>query len=145
MFNTKLKLELIENRLRLEAETEKVAAATSKLEQAAAVMRSNMERISEQDAKIVELERELFDVKMENRQLDKDKAVLMERLDLMANYGIGRAAPAESMHVSEEYEDAKHALDAGLIDQSQFEKLLEAAGFQNNEVEVYPADAFPQV
>lgn len=66
-------------------------------------------------------------------ELEKDKAVLLERLDLLANHL--PPAPTEALnHISEEREDADYQLHAGLIDRDEYEAILASAGALNTEI-----------
>jgi chromosome segregation ATPase len=81
-------------------------------------------------------------------ELDKAKAVLMERLELVS-LGIGQstpeptALPYPTKHEPEEIEDARYALEAGRIDRGQFNEILTQYGFSNTEVEI-AGDGTPQ-
>lgn len=81
------------------------------------------------------------DLKEQCVQLDKDKAILMERLELVsmglaANTVAPNALPYPTKHEPEEVEDARYALDAGRITRGEFNEILEQYGFSNTEVEV---------
>lgn len=74
-------------------------------------------------------------------ELEKDKAVLMERLDLLANH---LAPEPKAFSYPEEVEDAQWQLDKGVINQNQFESILEAAGALNTEIH-FDAEDYPRL
>lgn len=85
---------------------------------------------------------QLKDLQAQATKLATDKAVLMERLELVAA-GIGtegrttpNGLPLPSGHEPEEIEDARYALSAGRINHAEFNALLEQYGFSNAEVEI---------
>ncbi len=81
------------------------------------------------DVVLVRLEDQL----KEMNELKTKNAVLMERLDLLANHL--PPAPTEAWnHISEEQEDADYRLHAGQIDRDEYEAILAAAGALNTEV-----------
>lgn len=71
---------------------------------------------------------ELAEVKTKN-------AVLMERLDLLANH-LPPAPTQATNHISEEQEDADYAFHAGLIDRDEFDAILATAGALNTEISI---------
>lgn len=81
------------------------------------------------------------DLQEQVQKLTVDKAVLMERLELVAA-GIGtgpttpNGLPLPKGHEPEEIEDARYALSAGRINHAEFNALLEQYGFSNTEVEI---------
>lgn len=81
------------------------------------------------------------DLQEQVQKLTVDKAVLMERLELVAA-GIGNGPstpnglPLPKGHEPEEIEDARYALSAGRINHAEFNALLEQYGFSNTEVEI---------
>jgi hypothetical protein len=94
--------------------------------------------------------RELVQLREANHELDKKNAVLMERLDLVVNHGIG--TPTPRLHgptsLTEEAEDALFAFRNGSIDKGDLEQTLAEAGFDQTEIEFeladYPHHAVPQ-
>lgn len=72
--------------------------------------------------------------------LERDKAVLLERLDLIANH----LPEPQAFSLSEDEEDARWALDRGVINQSQFESILEEAGAINTEIH-FDAEDYPRL
>lgn len=80
------------------------------------------------------------DLKEQCVELDKQKAVLLERLELVS-LGLGGNTPAPdalpypTKHEPEEVEDARYARDAGRISTGEFNEILERYGFSNTEVE----------
>ena len=81
------------------------------------------------------------DLQEQVQKLTTDKAVLLERLELVAA-GIGtgpttpNGLPLPKGHEPEEIEDARYALSAGRINHAEFNALLEQYGFTNTEVEI---------
>jgi chromosome segregation ATPase len=81
------------------------------------------------------------DLQEQVQKLSIDKAVLMERLELLAA-GIGDTTPHTGTlplptgHEPEEVEDARYALSAGRINQGEFREILEQYGFTNTEVDI---------
>jgi chromosome segregation ATPase len=81
------------------------------------------------------------DLKEQCTKLDKDKAILLERLELVS-MGLGSntvapdALPYPTKHEPEEVEDARYAMDAGRITRGEFNEILEQHGFSNTEVEI---------
>lgn len=93
------------------------------------------------------------DLQEQVQKLVVEKAVLMERLELVAA-GIGQPAglsPAEGSPLPnpnsaepEEIEDARFALSMGRINHGEFKKILENFGFSNTEVQIDGTPGFPQ-
>jgi hypothetical protein len=80
------------------------------------------------------------DLKEQCVELDKQKAVLMERLELVSLGLVGNtptpdALPYPTKHEPEEVEDARYARDAGRISTGEFNEILEKFGFSNTEIE----------
>lgn len=123
MFDGKLRLELLEARLdakRLEDKHEALREAFGQL--------TDRTVASETEARTLAREKNELQIKV---------AVLMERLDLLANHL--PEAPTESWnHISEEQEDADYQLHAGLIDRDEYEAILATAGAINTEVLIHP-------
>jgi hypothetical protein len=65
-------------------------------------------------------------------------AVLMERLDLVANHILPEAPPRarEDLYVSEEREDLEYQLQSGQIDRGEYQELLKEAGLLSHEIEI---------
>jgi chromosome segregation ATPase len=115
----------------------------------------NLERVREERGQFVEKANTLeWSLRAANDQakdlhdqlhkLAIDKAVLMERLELVAA-GIAQNTPTTDPnnvrplptgHEPEEIEDARYALSAGRINHSEFQTILENYGFSNTEVHV---------
>jgi hypothetical protein len=90
------------------------------------------------------------DLQEQTQKLAVEKAVLMERLELIAA-GIGpeptpvsNDLPLPAGHEPEEVEDARYALAMGRINHSEFNKILEDFGFSNTEVQIDGTLGYPQ-
>lgn len=69
------------------------------------------------------------------------KAILTERLDLIANH---LPPEPQAFSFSEEEEEARWQLDKGLINTSQFESILAEAGAVNTEIH-FDAEDYPRL
>jgi hypothetical protein len=75
-------------------------------------------------------------------ELDKKNAVLLERLDILANHFPTQTTQA--FNSPEELEDAEWALRNGQIDASEFEEILASAGALNAEI-AFDTSAIPRI
>ena len=107
----------------------------ARIAQLEALVEDLKEVIREEDRRAREREAELV---AEKHALEVKVAVLTERIDLMVNHF--QAPPAGPLHVSEEVEDLDFAFRNGMLDRATYEKTLEAAGFDNTEIEFASAD-----
>lgn len=142
-----LELELVENRLRLERAAEKNEQLEKENERLRTELQATRESLaSAQWAVTAETDKQK-DLVEQIHKLQTEKAVLIERLDLVSNYlpgGQGTQLPDSSKHKPEEIEDAEHALAFGNIDRQQFNAILEQHGFTNAEIEI-DAGPYPHI
>jgi chromosome segregation ATPase len=90
-------------------------------------------RISAEHHIRMSFEKDIEELDSENQDLKVKNAVLLERLDLLANHL--PPAPTQSFNtISEEAEDADYALHSGLIDRDEYEAILASAGAINTEI-----------
>lgn len=83
---------------------------------------------------------EYISLMAEHRELLTAYRVLNERYHALLEEAVKREPVTFSsgpLHLSEDEEDAKYALDAGHIDQQLYNDLLAQAKFDNTEIEVH--------
>ena len=68
--------------------------------------------------------------------LEKENAILKERLDILANYLPDTTPSAERLYVPEDEEDIQYALDTGQIERAEYEQLLREAGALSTEIQL---------
>jgi chromosome segregation ATPase len=121
--------------------SKEIARLKEELENQGAALDRLMERTQRLLETKADLTAELTTLRAENHELDKKNAILMERLDLVVNHGVGmgaRLAPPAVM--PEEAEDALYAFRSGQIDKSVLERELHQAGFPSAEIEFELSD-----
>lgn len=126
MFGSKAKFELLEAKIeiaRLKDKLEAKDAEKVRLLEEAQTLRWEVSRAKDQHKETIG----------QVAELDKKNAVLMERLDLLANHLPGSREP-QAFSWPEEAEDAEFRLNHGDIDLQEYEDLLAAAGALNTEV-----------
>jgi hypothetical protein len=77
---------------------------------------------------------------MRAQEFEKNNAVLLERLDLLANH----LPEPKAYSWPEEAEDAEHALSKGEIDFDEFSQILDRIGAVNTEV-AFDASDYPRL
>jgi DNA gyrase/topoisomerase IV subunit A len=130
----------LERAVKAEARVEDLETRLAEAERLRDVFKSEMDRFRAQFAQETLRTSELI---QKAHELDKKNAVLMERLDLVANYGIGVSKSSGPKVMPEEVEDALYQHRAGLIETSELEDLLAQAGFENAEIE-FDAGDYPR-
>lgn len=108
--------------------------------------RKALDAVSTALAEVIDLKRmqeQILNAKVETELLKGAVAVRDEQIKYLKT----ELARYESMQPSnrplywtEEEEEAKWWLDRGLIEKSQYEDMLSAAGFQNTEIDFEPQD-----
>lgn len=124
---------------KIELATQKIALDSLERERDSFRSRAELAEVrlsdgAEEKVKVLEAhQRELAALLTETNELRVQKAVLLERLDLLANHL--PPAPTQAFNsMSEEREDADYAFHSGLIDRDEYEALLASAGALNTEI-----------
>lgn len=135
MFNGKLKAELLEAKLkimRLEDKLERATDRERELLEQTQTLRTQRDMAKDRHKETIG----------QVHELDKKNAILMERLDLLANH-LPAGQPG-AFNSPEEIEDAEWALSNGRINQAEFEEILAQAGALNTEIH-FDADSYPRL
>lgn len=126
MFSSRLKDAYFEAKIEVATLELKVKG----LEDELALVRAGRDRM---DERAKEDQRKHDELAEKYHESEVKRAVLLERLDLLANHF--PPAPTKPFNtMSEEQEDADYALHAGLIDRDEYEAILAQAGALNTEI-----------
>lgn len=90
---------------------------------------AQVERLAQAEVTIAKLEGEL-------RLRDEQIKTLKREIETLNSF----RPSSTPLYYTEEEEEAKYMLDRGMIDSSQYEEILAAAGFDNAEIEFAPED-----
>lgn len=90
---------------------------------------AQVERLAQAEVTIAKLEGEL-------RLRDEQIKTLKREIETLHSF----RPSSTPLYYTEEEEEAKYMLDRGIIDSSQYEEILAAAGFDNAEIEFAPED-----